>query len=296
MLIMDNNNDIIKYAYFKFLLRNIMNKITILLLLTIILFTFTSCGNNDTETELSEQIAMSEMFSSQKSVMKEIDSCQSNVYLELTLKLDGEDENLISIVANTKSNTDYINQLLSSVINTTVVMSGSKKEIEQRIMVIDNYIYLKNNTSDIWSKESLDEISLINLWEEQRSQIAGFEDVVSATNDECIYIGREKINGHMCSVYKNTIDSDNISQMNLGINNQLQGFEDILPETLENMIIEAEFKWYIDEETYYLREFRFEAELREEVDGTFINGTIKLYNRQDAFDEKISVEAPVINN
>ena len=248
--------------------------------------------------EITSAIDIPGIISRQETVMKEVSSCRNNVYMRIDLRSGVSGSSDTCLVADMKSSIDCNSRLLSSVISTTLVMSGSKKETGQRIIAAHDKIYFKEDkpsaAQGLWQVKILDQASGDKLWDEQSTQLTGLKYAKLLSPEGFAYAGKEKVNGQTCLLLKQSLNSERIKEISPELKGQLQNEKVVIPEELEKLIRSAEVACLIDEQTFHLREFRFEAQINSQADGRQMTGTIKQYCRYDAFNEPVSIQIPAV--
>jgi hypothetical protein len=247
-----------------------------------------SPAQSDTGPDISETIAQ------QAKSMESVNSCRSSVYLEINLHSGTTNQADTSLTANMKSSIDMHNHLLSSVITTTIILQQAKKEMEQRIIASGENIYLKEKTQAEWQMQSLDKNFAEKLWIEQGSQVRGAKYAALMSPERLVYSGKEKSNGHDCRVFKQTLDSSQLGDITPELQQQLLNSQGLAANGLDKVIKNAEVTFLIDEQSYYLREFRVNARVSQDIQGQQVTGTIAQYHRYDAFNEPVTIQMPEI--
>ncbi len=265
--------------------------------LVVMVYMFLLCAAGCTQGGGSmTAVDISDLIARQEKALNEINSCRANAYLEIRLKSGADGSASMSVTANMKTSIDGKNRLLSSVIDSTFIISGNKKEAQQRLIADGENIYRRNNTLSAkergWQVRTLDQAAAEKLWNEQRLQQTGLKYSKLLSPKNYVYTGKEKSNGRTCLVLKQTLDTERLLEVSSELKEQLQNGRGIIPEELEKMLKTAEVVCLIDEETYYLREFRLDAQINGQAAGTPITGTVKQYCRYDAFNEPVLLEIP----
>lgn len=271
----------------------------LLMLVLVLLICISGCARVTGETAISPtqsevSLDIPGIIAKQAAATKEVNSCRASVYLDIELQSGVSSEGSMSLTASMKSSIESQSQLLSSVITTAIVVAGSSKEVEQRIVASGENVYFKDSAQSQWQMKSLDKASAEKLWSEQASQLTGSKYAELMSPEGMAYGGTEKSNGHLCLVLKQTLDTSGLGDIPPELQQQLQSMPGLLPEQLGTIIENAEVSYFIDEQSYHLREFRLDAQVNQEVQGQSITGTIKQYCRYDAFNEPVSIKVPEI--
>ncbi|RJQ26572.1 MAG: hypothetical protein C4589_09605 [Peptococcaceae bacterium] len=236
------------------------------------------------------------IVSKQEAVMKEIKSFRADVGMEISVESGTSSNGNISVAADMKSDIDLDNRLLSSTISAGVSISGTRKEMEQRIIATNDKIYFKDagesGTQSRWQVKTLDKASSESLWNEQDTRLTGLKYSGPAAPGSLVYAGKENSNGRTCLVLKQSLDWGSIMETSPELKEQLRSINGFMPEEFEKMIEKADVSYLVDEQTFHLREIRIEARINQPVQGRQYTGTIKQQYKFDAFNRPVSVKIP----
>jgi len=261
----------------------------------LLLFCTAGCAQGG---DSSTAVDISDLLAGQEKTLSEIKSCRVNTYLEIRLKSGAAGSASMSVAANMKAGIDGENRLLSSVIDSTFIILGNKKEAQQRLIAAGENIYVRNSALSAqetgWQVRTLDRAAAEKLWNEQRLQQTGLKYSRLLSPQDYVCTGKEKSNGRTCWALKQTLGAERLLDVSPELKEQLHNGRGILPEGLEKMLQTAEAVCLIDEETYYLREFRLDAQISGQAAGTPITGTVKQYCRYDDFNEPVLLEIPKV--
>ncbi len=255
----------------------------------------TAAGNLSLKQD-DEGVDIASIISKQEAAMKEVNSCTTDVHMEINLKSEDQDHAAISVISDLKSDIDINARLIGSVITTRLSVAGKKNEMEQQIIVSgDNIFFNEKKASDTqgqWQLKSLDKASLEKLWNEQEIQLTGLKYSELMTFEGFVYTGDEKSNGNACFVLKYSLDWKSILEASPELAEQMQGLQGLMPEEIENMVENADVSFLIDKQTFHLREFHIEVRINQEIQGRQITGDIKQYYVFDAFNQPVSIDIP----
>jgi hypothetical protein len=234
------------------------------------------------------------IMAQQDKALNSITTCRASVYLEINIHSGTTTKADMSLTANMKASFDKPNRLLSSVVVTTIVINDAKKEMEQQIIGENESIYVKDSAQSPWQLKSLDESAAEKLWIEQNSQLSGLKYAELMSPESLVYSGQEQSNGHRCWVFKQLLEGDKLGDITPELQQQLQNLQGLTADSLEKIIKDARATYLIDEQSYYLREFRLDAQVAQVIQGQQVTGTLTQYNRFDAFNEPVSIEIPEV--
>jgi hypothetical protein len=240
------------------------------------------------------KIDLPTIIAKQTEAMKSVNSCRTSIYLEVDLHSGTTDVGDTSLTANMKSNIDTGQHLLSSVITTQIVISSSKKNLEEDIIASGNSLYFKDSSQSGWQVKSLDGPSADKLWSEQSDQVTGSKYSALISEENLTYSGTENSNGHSCLVFKGPLNNGALGEITPELQQQIQTLPRLSQDQLANLFSNTEVTFLIDEQSYNLREFRLESQIDQQIQGQRVYGTVKQYCRFDAFNEPVSVKVPLV--
>jgi hypothetical protein len=276
------------------------------LLLVVLLILLSGCAANEvTNPGASAQSPVqpditapdiAAIIAKQSEAMKTVTSCQADVQLAINFKPVAASAQPTSIKADMNSQIDVAKHLLSSTVYTDLTLSGLNQKSTQQLIATGDSVYIKENKQGQWQKKTLDQPAMTRLWNEQDEQITGLKYSAMITPAGFTYAGKEKINGHTCYMLKQPLDTGQIGEMTGGILGDLQNTQGLTPQDIGKMVKNAELVCLIDAATYYLREFRVSAQIKREMQGQSITGSLQQSFRFDAFNEPVSIQIPEVNS